>query len=85
MTMRTKEDKNIPSREWGQVLIQVQLIQSLPFVTTMKKNKNMTKKDTRPNVKRVMPWGHTTRNNQSHVTDIKTENSRFSKKVIQKE
>ena len=36
--MRTIEDKNIPSRG-GQVLIQVQLIHSLSFVTTMKKNK----------------------------------------------
>ena len=36
--MRTIEDKNIPSRGSGfnQVLIQVQLIHSLPIVTTMK-------------------------------------------------
>ena len=42
-TMRTIEDKNIPSGGGGgQILIQVQLIQSLPFVTTMKKKKNTT-------------------------------------------
>ena len=34
-TMTTIEDKNIPSKG-GQVLIQVQLIQSLPFVKTAK-------------------------------------------------
>ena len=36
-TMATIEDKNIPSRR-GQRLIQVQLIYSLQFVTTIKKN-----------------------------------------------
>ena len=42
------EDKNIPSRGGGagfnQVLIQVQLIPSLPFVATMKKNTTTTTK-----------------------------------------
>ena len=42
-TMRTIEHRNIPYRTGGgQVLIQVQLIHSLPFATTMKKNKNPT-------------------------------------------
>ena len=53
--MRTIEHKNIPPGGGGgagfnQVLIQVQLIHSLPFVTTMKKKNTMTtkkKKDTR--------------------------------------
>ena len=39
--MTTIEDKNIPTRR-GQHLIQVQLIHSLPFVTTMKKNTTTT-------------------------------------------
>ena len=46
--MRTIEDKNIPSRGvsgFNQVLIQVQLIQSLPFVTTMKNKNTTTKKN----------------------------------------
>ena len=41
--MTTIEDKNIPSRR-GQHLIQVQLLYSLPFVTTMKKNMTTTRK-----------------------------------------
>ena len=41
--MTTTKDKNIPSRR-GQRLIQIQLIYSLPFVTTMKKNTTTTTK-----------------------------------------
>ena len=41
-TMKTIEHKNIPSGR-GQVLIQVQLIHSLPFATTMKKKTNKKK------------------------------------------
>ena len=40
LTQKIVDEKNIPS-SGGQVLIQVRLIQSLPFVTTMK-NKNTT-------------------------------------------
>ena len=36
--MRTIEHKNIPYGGGGQVLIQVQLIYSLPFVTTLENN-----------------------------------------------
>ena len=38
--MRTIEHKNIPYGGGGQVLIQVQLIYSLPFVTTLENNNN---------------------------------------------
>ena len=57
-TMRTVEDKNIPSRE-GQVLIQVQLTQSLPFVTTTKKNKNTTTTTTTTKKKIPYPFFNT--------------------------
>ena len=62
-TMRTIEHKNIPSRR-EQSLIQVQLIYSLPFATTMKKKKKKKKndddekKDTRHIFKRGLPSGH---------------------------
>ena len=50
--MRTIEHKNIPSRGGGggfnQVLIQVQLIHSLPFVTTMKEKNTTTTKNKIP-------------------------------------
>ena len=55
-TMRTIEHKNIPSRG-DQVLIQVQLIQSLPFVTTTKKNKNTTTKIPNPFFNTGCPQG----------------------------
>ena len=46
--MRTIEHKNIPYGGGGeQILIQVQLIYSLPFVTTLENNNK--KNGTRPN------------------------------------